>query len=320
MEKLVELALQAKSLEELMTLSKANGNQYQSEEDLIRELYWNWETEVNKRMKRESGLSSFAQQKLPPMELVKDGTTYSIYGIAHDKECGKDYIDLINRTVCADENWLIEQNLKKMLGISNGIEIVDHSVAPRSVSNPGKNYLGGILMGVLGPLFLAGLGVSGRVRRVRRQYKTIKKEFIQEIAKKTITGPLELFFENQDLPYYVDLELRERKSPPEYTGVQQRSAYQAEFMRFWNPSLSRQEKNILVGAAHAAEVVYFLQRGVKEQRITDLAGKHARLLEEDPEKYAALVKRTKLLETGVVVSSEILGVLTPYAMAGYFLF
>lgn len=51
----------------------------------------------------------------------------------------------------------------------------------------------------------------------------------------------------------------------------------AEFARQFEAG----KKTIVVGAGHAFDIKYFLERGVKDQRIVDLAGKHVALLKED---------------------------------------
>lgn len=319
MNSLPELALQAKSIDELIDLCGKNGHHFSSEDALITILRskWAW-MKARMEKKNEPSENFFPGKKLPSLGVMMDGTTYSIYGIIHDQKCGEDYINLINQTVSSEGNWLIEQNLKKIVGFSNGTEILDHAAAPDPVYDPKRNYLLGVLLGTLALPFFSGVAVSKRMRRTYISYRKREKEVFQTLAQKSITEPLELFSQSLDLPYYIDLELRERHSPAKYTDLQRRSAYQAEFLRLWHPQQCKQEKNILVGAAHAPEIFYFLRNGVKDQKMTDLAGKHARLLNEDPERYAARVRRAGQLEKGLIWTSTALGILTPYAVAGSF--
>ena len=100
------------------------------------------------------------------------------------------------------------------------------------------------------------------------------------------------------LPAHISIQLKER-SGKGYNKLQQRSAYQAEFMKSWQKGT---DKNILVGSSHSPEISYFLINGVKDSRIVDLAGSHAELLETNPLRYLDLkrdfMKRDGLMQVG----------------------
>ena len=107
------------------------------------------------------------------------------------------------------------------------------------------------------------LGIDMNDMSVIQRLDKIDQDNHSGLYSKVITLDPTLFFSsgNNFLPEYVDLELKNKQGKL-LSSIEKRSAYMAEFMREW---LSHEPKgtncNIVCGAFHAAQIVYFLQNG-----------------------------------------------------------
>ena len=148
------------------------------------------------------------------------------------------------------------------------------------------SLIGGFLSGVTLPLH-----VYLRFRNAKRT-----RTILNEMAKISLFTPrydtiilnekydktFNIMFDHPfNLPSSISLELKQDLNLPLNSVLDLRSAYMAEFAREWK---KEEDRNILVGAAHTPQIKYFLEKGVKDQRIVDLAHEHAALAKDDLDK------------------------------------
>ena len=75
-------------------------------------------------------------------------------------------------------------------------------------------------------------------------------------------------------------------------------------------------RTLVVGAAHAWEIKYFLEHGVHDPKITKLAAAHAARLREEQKRYQSFVRKTKVQDYAISIGGLTLG-LTPYLYGLY---
>lgn len=229
-------------------------------------------------------------QRPPSIEVIIDGVIYRIYGETHGvRESVEEYGRLFLQELNAATNLLLEQKIKvrNPTDATAVVEMFDHSLLPPYYGIPQ-------MLPILPYAFHSAISyISSKIgKKVLTPH-----ELFETMALVRLSMPLEL--SAMSLPAYVELELRERAKQAKYslTRSQKRSAYMAEFARLWRRG---EDKALLVGAKHAPEMKYFLLRGVKDPRITELASRHVELLKTDPERYQRMKAKDDCVKTAVM--------------------
>ncbi len=312
MDSIDEIIMTSRSTREVETRLREQGLDFQNRTELFSLLQKRWGS-LKESMREEydsiSSNSDFSlPSELPSLEVSINQQPCKIYGLIHDLAAGEEYLSLIYKTVAQRQYWLMEQYIPSVMFILSAIsstekiELPDH-LAPRSKEKDLlKAYLRGLTTGVALPFALPFVKHLGRRHKQR----------IKNLVRFTFDPGLEMInaLARTDLPYYADLEEKGNGKKATYNPNQQRSAYMAEFLRYWKPE---QPRNILTGAAHAAEIRYFIEQGVKEQRIVEMAQEHAEVAENDPLKFAMIVRRSKQ-RTFTEAQCRGLGFITPYVL------
>ena len=265
------------SIDQLRNLYDDCGYYFSSEKQFLHFLKGDWKEKTSCEL-RELKTDS---KKVKPLEVIVDGVTHNIYGIIHSKATGVEYISRVNNAINPEENWLFEQNLQKYFTFpSNAVEVPDHIIRPWSIFR--SSFKNGALLPINLPIYFV-------LKYPGRKLRDFTLKLIKDAAIKLLDHHPEVISKNY--PSYIKIELNERQNPAGYNSIQTRLAYQAEFMKAWKKG---EPKHILVGLRHAPEIKYFLEQGVKNQKIVDAAQSHVELLETDPEKFSNLVKRARL--------------------------
>jgi len=302
----------ARSIEELIRLYESQGYSFARESDLLDVLLPDWkEHQKNGFSKRNSP----PPEKIPPLEVTVENTTYRIFGIVHSDGIIKpdeQYRELLRKSLADEELLFCEQNLPRDLNLTKEhIEILDHGVSP---DLQWLKFIMSFKIGLFGPLILALTPVYLAKKKVfpfvsrKQQVKMALSAYIPQTY-----DPQMLALIGHNLPPAMEIELQERGEKIRYTPDKRRSAYQAEFVRHADVGNIR---TIVVGAAHAWEIKYFLEDGVKNQKIIERAAAHAARLREDRERYQSLVRKTKVQDEAISVGGFMLG-LTPYLYGWY---
>lgn len=263
------------SIDELLEVYTKKGHVFSNEEQFLEQLKSDFRIEVE-RVKSEA-MSGHIPTKLSSLDVLINNITYRIYGVQHPLNSVPKYKRLICEANNGSGNLIFENGFNYCFDLQRGIEMPDWSA-----NNIWDLLRLGFLVGIHLPLIIADTTL-----------KMLIPQKTDDTSLKKLNIPLETysFWLNDGLPAYVGIELQERRKNPSYTSIQKRSAYQAEFSRAWKKG---EDKRILVGAGHAAEIKYFLVNGVKDNSIVDLAHKHVGLLEKDPEKYRHFAKKAFL--------------------------
>jgi hypothetical protein len=141
-----------------------------------------------------------------------------------------------------------------------------------------------------------------------KSYKPLEVEEAEDDRHlETLRIPLEYWSDH--LPAHVQLQLkgktwRKRMGKMrglKYSSIQRRSGYQASFLRYWKREGT---KRILVGAAHAAEIAYFLKHEIRNPSIPGIAREHIHILETNPQEYATIAKRYMRRELRAALIAE----------------
>ncbi len=304
MNSIPELALQAKTLEELMELAKEEGHQFDSEEILLKDLHDHWQSYLRMELDRDYSERPLPK-KMPYLETTIKGKRCRVYGVVHEINPSRSYATLVREAFSAPL-WLIEQNVREVFNHHHGIEIPDHYVKRGKIFSNLPTFFG---RGILKAISLPFATIQNQKKRREGVQKLTPLEAL------SIYHPLSIL--NENLPNHLDLELRERRKNVSYSNFQRRSAYQAEFLRVWK---QQEDRNILVGAVHATDIIHFLEKGTKSQKIVDVANRHAELLQNDPEKFHSLYSRIANGEKAMLSLAAFSGFVTPYAALVYFLF
>lgn len=263
--------------------------------------------------------SSFPKE-LPHLEVLIAQQPCKIYGVVHDLRTGTDYLRLVDRTIRNNQDWLVEQGIPKVLSgllelnFPKDVELPDHLVPNTRIKDLTKAYSKGVAMGFSLPLILPLTLFLGRYLPLMNQQEERQK---RNLVLFTLGYGLELtnaLYKNP-LPYYAELEEKGREKKPKYNPRQQRSGYMAEFLRQWK---TEQPRNILTGAAHAAEIRYFVENRVKDQRIVEMAHKHAEIAQTDPEEFATILNKGKQ-RTHLESRFKQWGVRSPYILGAAYL-
>ncbi len=305
----------AQSIEELIHLYESHGYSFARESDLLEVLWPDWREHQKKGFSR---WDSPPPEKISPLEVMVKNTTYRIFGIIHSYNGWKPdegYRELLKKSLADEEVMFCEQYLPQDLNLTKEhIEILDHGVSPAlqwlKFTLHFKTGLFGPLALALAPVYLAKQKISPSVPR-KQQVKLAMSAYISQTY-----DPQTLALLGHDLPPAMEIELQERKKKIRYTSNQRRSAYQAEFVRHADVGNLR---TIVVGAAHAWEIKYFLEHGVRDPKIAERAAAHAARLRESLERYQSLVRKTKVQGHAISVGGLMLG-LTPYAYGLYSFF
>jgi len=278
------------SIDDLIKLYTAKGIIFPRKKAFLSQLGQDWDLE-GKRLYAENIRQEL--DSLPSLEVCVDGCTYGLYGIAHDYVLGQDYRELVDGTIKnTSGHWLFEQGLGEFIKKDDSIvDIPDLAVIGFKTLFIDRFKLG--ISPLLIPLLIAHYS---RTQNTIREH--ISNLFVEP----------ETFHE---LPSYVEIELKKGKEDV----CQTRSAYQAEFMKHYFPG---ERKNFLCGAMHPAEVKYFLENGVENERIKSLAIRHAKQLMDSPEDVKIYKEGNLRFELGY--SLGLISGLSPYLVAGALLF
>ena len=287
------------SIDALIGLYAQKGLIFPNQRNFINAVRRDWRLE-RKRLLKEVKTKEVPAQ-LPSLEVLVDGAKVRIRGVAHKPGLDEQVIALVTDAVNSSNhaNWLFEQKVKsdfpKALA---GIELPDFLLFYF------KDYFAmyfqrGLVVGAKLPVactiglvgildywvtkLYSGISRRGKGSGFVQDYFTLQSLYFD---RQLLNVPLRAF--TSSLPAYVDIQLREMGNK-KYNPTQRRSAYSAEFLRFWR---ANEEREIVVGAGHAPEVEYFLRHGVKSTAITELAYRHVELFEEDPEKFFKLRRQT----------------------------
>ncbi len=317
------LALKADTIDDLVARALEEGHPVISEDALLEKLRREWRTYILAKLilSQVSDPSIPLPEQIPHSETQRDGTSYRVYGIAHDSRPSEPYLELVRKT-CAPFVGLWEQGLPKFFSHDGGIEIPDHYAARHwPFSNIPICYRQGLRFGLALPIILPLLMLD--VLNGGSLSSSMKREGLTPVEAMTLHWSSREF--SPSFPLHLELELTERKKTTPYSQTQRRSGYQAEFLRAWNQQRTEyngrdEPKNITVGAGHVEEILIFLKNGIKDQKTVDLAHRHAELLHTDPERFTALCERIKNREGLTNDFAYHAGILTPYALlAGSFI-
>jgi hypothetical protein len=108
--------------------------------------------------------------------------------------------------------------------------------------------------------------------------------FQRREAEQSTTQTWEFLNEVDGLPDQIAREVQVAKGIP-LDFIQRRSQYQAEFAKHLGGTA---DCALLVGGLHATEIRDYLKYGVDDERIRDLAQRHAMMAREHPAAYTAL--------------------------------
>ena len=318
--------ISAYSLDHLVQIYSERGHSFKDEKDFLRNLDKNWNSE-SRRIFESQPETIIKVDRLPSVDVVVDGAVCNIYGIIHnDFRFSNKYFNIVRDTIESQPNLLFEQNVGKFLfpfvNPTSGIEVPDHRLRS-NFDEAGSFFMSGIRQSLMAQLRVISLPfyltaqVTGAwkyiapiVQRINERQKQIKRDktskhnlkislYSTKIANLTLRGEYPVLnskFEGISYeknrytlyPTYISLELAQRPSKPRYVDCAKRSAYLAEFLRAWKPG---EDKSMVVGSGHVMEIKYFLEQGVKDARITDLANQHLDILTSDADKYKRLMRQ-----------------------------
>lgn len=306
----------ASSIDELISLYESKGCSFNRQNGFLNFLEKQWAKHRVQIRKQ-----AFSQEKILPLEVVAGDETFNIFGVVHEMfmfgfsfSPPYDYKSLVresipNRGTLFAEHYLLDYSTFRSESI---VEMPDHVAAPYSTALRGfrANFFSGLM---ITPVL--ALGVALLPYTLWRNKRTRKNE---DSGKELYGSFLPLVYDGNKnsllhkLPPVVEIELREQRGIGRYNTIQARSAYQAEFARY---SKCEGGKNLVVGAIHTQEIEYFLKKGTKDQRIVDLAGSHAELLQEDQNKYTSLLKNIRGGHKAVALAGFLSGLSIPsYAL------
>ncbi len=274
----------AGSIAKLMDMYRQKGCSFPDKTRFLKRVEADWEGE---RLRVLSEAKQKGQpRQLLPLEVLVDGAPCRIYGVSHARDNLPEYRAMVEAALSGSANLLAEQNmLTAFPQLEGAVELPDHLLlSTRDVILP--SYVKGAVTVLILPFIAVGgpvIGARALVNHMRGHGSASPEESAKGHDNSALNAPLEAIA-HAGIPAYVTLELAGR-SPPGYNSMQKRSAYLAEFMRVWKPS---EERNILTGAAHAAEIAYFLKNGVKNASIIGMARGHAELLKGNHAGFAAL--------------------------------
>ncbi len=288
---------QVTSLEDLGRLYLDREREFKTTEELIDLVRQDWQIHA-RRWQRDS-----LQEKETFKPLIEritvDGKDCVLMGVVHSHVMGFEYIKELMDVVTKNPFWLSEHKLTAEFLPIPILEIPDHAAdgfLPRLLRFQKRTFI---------TMPLRALQSRIRMGRARPGEGSVSH---QDLVRSLANMPPEAL---SDLPANIDILWREKSGLP-LNECQRRSAFQAAFLRTWNPqgwpeaqALREQapeaikarwnEKAIMVGAGHVPEIAYFLKHGIPDKRIERLAVKQAELLNESVEKYVRFLARQESL-------------------------
>jgi len=314
----------ASSTQEIRTLYENNGFQFESEKAFLKQVSADWKQLREEHTREPKEMPSTLQ----PLEVITGGVEYRIYGIVHldkiqeAKHVAK-YEKVVYQSLEGQTNLVSEQSIHAafpdLTKLKQILELGDHTV--RKEWCYVISFKMGIGMGVVIPLllplipvhFITGCLSGFRINLMEKMnIAALSSQEPAQLKMMNLTYSPETVALFHPLPPIMEIERREQNKLS-YTSNQAASAYMAEFVRVWKP---KEAKPLLVGAGHAHEIKYFLEHGVKDQHIIDLAVKHAWWAQRKPLEYEDVVVNMKKQELAVSAAGFVAG-LSASAFMGY---
>ena len=283
--------LLAKDRGELRESFEKAGTRIESEEDLETKAKEAWT--FYKTQKSDSNDPIIGH--IEPLRVETEHGTYNLFGICHDKRISEEYKTVIENAVNQNQegHWLFEEDFNILYDVNPEVTgMIDKQLERNLVLalTSTMGYLGGVLM----PVTLLKKGVK-RIMRGSDQKEPIK-------LRKYFKRQYQLNFVGHKVPPALDID---QKGFVMKRFMTRRSAYQAEFARYFRPG---ETKNLLVGAAHVPEIAYFLQNGVKDEKITNRVKQDIELLQNNPQEYKSKQRKQQLNEVYTMFGGLVAGV------------
>ncbi len=299
--------------DELRNLYSTKGYAGSSDEDLLTLAKKDWS--LIKETLREQALANDLPIEFPYRSIQIGEKKISIFGIVHSLAMHPDVMVLLAKSLAKHPILLAEQGLGQVVLplYSHGLDLPDHFA--RGVINSVVNFelrqLQGIKFWIKKKLNASRIASGLREFKNRgfgnytstsnpeaKAFETFQRQHNHQDESMKIFSRMALSLPGdfiQEIPANIELARKHHLRIP-YSDIEARSAYMAEFIRYWDPVITlanHSSKNegetltdivnnisIVCGQAHQPEIEFFLRNGSQEQKVIDLARKHAQVLEQ----------------------------------------
>jgi len=268
---------QATSIDELIALYAQRGYQFEPNIDFLNQVSFDWTPVIDEEVS--NARKKPIPKELPCEEIVADGVTHSIHGITHIHQ-GQEYLDLVRQALDTKPNWISEANLGFSMPTKGRVIVLpDHAIiSSKELFKHNLTQLTKIPW-LIWRILQISIKNPTYVQEHLRDLNIPPDVMQSQCYKVTVEEKGQTFKGN--LPFFVSLGYTTMKfgSIRNLTDAM-RSGYMAEFMRAYKPG---EDKSILVGATHVAEIAYFLRNGFPHEELRNVAKAHAEICTESPE-------------------------------------
>lgn len=288
------------SLDELRERYLNKGLNLETTDALVEQVKKDWK--IERLIQFTNAIDSDLPDEFPITEIEVEGEKYQVCGIVHTFAAGFEYLKKLISKIESQPWWTFEHNLKsEFLPLSRAIEIPDHFY---------RGELHRVAFQYSTWLKRGFTTVSSCLTRLKTSISNSRQMVASEkrLLESTANLPDDIF---QELPDNIDLLRRDALGIP-YNSVQERSAYQATFIKHWepsnliNPDIDKSKlpfgeeawktKGILVGKAHAQQVIFFLKHGAQQcPEVEQRAIRDVTLLNQDYQAWANKSSRRELV-------------------------
>jgi hypothetical protein len=298
-----------KTYEDLVELYEKRGITFSDTKELVKRVANDWGKEKFRIFEDISEAS--LPNEFPHLKLEIGDERYKIYGCHH---VGEAYYQLLLDAVSRNPWWLHEENLGTKGGFLPGLERYSVEIDDQNA----KGILSRILIDVA-LMIPRGIKTINALRKIKAlEGRESGPSTPETFFERTLNLPLDF---SHDLPANIDLILRE-KLEVGFSYNLARSAYQAAFLKAWDPIEAHpdseqylespsfapetlHEKCILVGSSHVHEIEYFLthEPAVLES-VRERATRDAELCNRDVERF---FRRREVQDTIVSFGTPLVG-------------
>ncbi|MBU1111851.1 MAG: hypothetical protein ABIG93_03080 [archaeon] len=288
--------LSTNSIDELRGTYVDAGVKFKSEKKFLRQLGKDWK-QLCKLEKKIASQNENIPETIPIVEINVDGVKCRLLGVGHALT-GEHYKNIIRQTAWDEKNVVLEQGMRDFVSLG-GPEMKDHLAAPGYT----KYYVKGLIMGMGLPLYFLSKPLVSIGKRVSKRLDPSR--LLEGLAITTLSLDPMISGGFRELPAHVEIELQEREE--RYEKRVRRSIYMAEFLKAWDVE---GERSTVIGLGHVPEIVYFLHNGNKDEKSSELAREHVKILKKDRERYRNL-DEMYMIKGALTIAA---GFATPYAI------
>lgn len=310
----------APDLDAVRALYSAGARTFDSEAALVAQLQIDWRVWRNAEVAR--AIKAPLPTEYPDVSAIVDGKPRTLVGIVHTLQGDPDVYGLQRKKLARYPLLLAEQHLGfgNFRLHSSGMEIPDHFAhgIPRAVladevsrwsrmANDLKRIIKSTLRRNTAEETIASSPETEAGKSIaliqRGQFK--RDATLSGLARMALRMPVDLLV--NDLPTGPRIDLATRGGTKLDRNAA-RSAYMAEFLRFYDPeqTLATLPSSVqlppgtdpkhaafVCGAAHVQEILFFWEHGVKDERISQRARRDAALLSSNPALFVDKMERMK---------------------------